>query len=276
MFPCLNSAMIGHPMPPVETIKAAAHHGFGGVDLQAQDDLDEAAVAQALKAAGLARGVWNGLLPVNMAAAESVWQECLRHLPRRAAQGAKLGFTRSTVVILPFHEVLNAEQNMAVLKRRLSEALPIFAAHGITLGLEYVAPLTRRRGQNHEFLHNFQGLRPLLEGPAPRPGFLFDAFHWYCAGEGPEIFKQLSADQIVTVHACDAVSGRSRDEQIAFERELPGKTGMVDFPTLMTQLKGLNYQGPVTAEPMNSALKTMAPGEALAATIQSLKAVLGR
>ena len=66
--------------------------------------------------------------------------------------------------------------------------------------------------------------------------------------------------------------GRSPDEQIDLERELPGKTGLIDTSSFFKFFTmNLDYEGTVSAEPFNKDLNKMNNEEAAKATYNSIK-----
>ena len=69
----------------------------------------------------------------------------------------------------------------------------------------------------------------------------------------------------------DAVEGRSSDEQIDFERELPGKTGLINTSPFLNFLNEIGYDGTVSAEPFNKELNNLNNEEAAKATYQALR-----
>lgn len=277
MYSSLSPHMLGITADAFQTIEMAGRHGFAGVDINLiQDDAaieaaGPASFTASLAASGLRPGVVT-LLPIRTAAADAEWDEAVTQLPRRASLAARLGYTRSTIVVLPFHETLNFSRNLEMHVRRLRSVAGILADHGIRLGLEYVAPKTRRENQPFVFIHDLAGLLEMLEAVRrPNLGLLLDCFHWHCAGETGENLRHLQAHQVVAVHVNDAVAGRPVDAQLATERELPGATGVIDLHTFMSALRGIRYDGPIIAEPMNKTLNALPPAEALAVTRQALK-----
>ena len=69
----------------------------------------------------------------------------------------------------------------------------------------------------------------------------------------------------------DAVIGRSRDEQIDLERDLPGKSGIIDTSPFLNFLNNIGYEGTVAAEPFNKELNKMNNEDAAKATFNSIK-----
>ncbi|MGB7156828.1 MAG: TIM barrel protein [Tepidisphaeraceae bacterium] len=107
----------------------------------------------------------------------------------------------------------------------------------------------------------------------PAIGVMLDCFHWHCAGETPDDVRGLSDKQVVGVHVNDAIAGRSTDEQMAMERELPRASGEIDLRAFLQALQLIEYDGPVTAEPMSRALEALPRDAAIAATRGSMLAM---
>ena len=62
-----------------------------------------------------------------------------------------------------------------------------------------------------------------------------------------------------------------RKEQIDFERELPGKTGLINTSPFLNFLNEIGYDGTVSAEPFNKELNNLNNEEAAKATYQALR-----
>ena len=134
------------------------------------------------------------------------------------------------------------------------------------------APLTRRAAYEHHFIHDLRGALELIAAAkAPNLGLLLDSFHWFCAGESAADIAQLRPAHIVAVHLNDAVKHRPRDEQVAFERELPGDSGEIDLAAFVEALNSTGYLGPLTCEPMSAALNALDGQEAAARTFAALQ-----
>ena len=69
----------------------------------------------------------------------------------------------------------------------------------------------------------------------------------------------------------DAVLGRSRDEQLDNERELPGESGLIDTVPFLNFLNNIGYEGTVNAEPFNKELNKMNNEDAARVTFNSIK-----
>ncbi len=277
MYASLMPDLIGVRIAPADAISLAARHGFAGVDLRLnRDDPPTANEADALRqqiADASLRPGYCSVLPNKLSADEAEWQEHRKHLEVRCDIAQRLGFTRACAVVLPFHETLPFDKAMDEHLKRLADVLPILADHGLTLGLEYVSPLTRRAGKPHTFVHDLKGMLNLFvaAGAPGNLGVMLDSFHWHCAGETAEDLRQLEDRQVVSVHVCDAIAGRPTDEQRVDERELPGDSGVIDLSGFMGELKQIGYTGPVSAEPTHPRWKAMSTDAACTETAAAVR-----
>jgi sugar phosphate isomerase/epimerase len=148
---------------------------------------------------------------------------------------------------------------------RLTPVTKILEEYGIKLGLEFVGPPSLRKGKAHEFIHDLDGLNELIQAIGTKNmGYLLDVFHWDTAGLSCEDFKKIPGNEsIVMAHINDGVKGRTLDEQLDQERELPGATGVLRIGEFMKGLKDLNYDGPVFIEPFYKPLVEMSFDDAI-------------
>lgn len=282
---CLNTGMIGVAAGPRETVDLAKKHGFAACDLSVSAVRDMAAggagaidatgaarsVAQRMQDLGIAPGSCGGIIPGKLSVLDEEWDAAMQDLETRLQIATALGFSRTTTVMLPFHEELPFDRCFQLHADRLKQVAGPLAEAGFRLGIEYVSQKTRRAGYPYEFLYNLKGtLRLIEEVGAANVGVLLDSFHWFCAEETLDDVRGLSGRQVVVVHVNDSIAGRSLDDQVAFERELPGSTGVIDLLGFLGALREIGYDGPVTAEPMDKALNAMEDEAAIGATAKSL------
>ncbi len=105
-------------------------------------------------------------------------------------------------------------------------------------------------------------------------GVLLDSFHWHCAGEHVADIEDLTNEQVVVVHVNDAIANRSIDDQVAFERELPGDSGVIDLNGFIAGLRHIGYDGPITAEPMNQSLSAQPTEQKLDRTAAAVRGLV--
>ena len=183
-----------------------------------------------------------------------------------------MGVTRMSTWIMPTHKTLDYQENFELHRERLAEIADRLLFYNIDLGLEYVGPKTLVERDKYPFIHSMKELKELIAAiDMPNVGYQLDAFHWYCAGETVADIKSLKPEQIITVDLNDAKAGRTRDEQLDYERELPGKTGIIDIQGFLRALGEIGYDGPVRAEPFNFELGQMESKAAIAETSKWMK-----
>lgn len=261
-------------------IELAAHHGFAGVDTSSghllAPELELEAVQKQLAETGVRPG-YVGLSPGRIPAPDADWQAALASLPEVARRAAVLGYRRAALVVLPFHETLEFEAAFAEMVRTINTVMAILDDFGIALGLEYISPLTRRAPYANHFIHELRGMQALWAAvDSPNVGLLLDTFHWHCAGETVVDLEALRPEQVVVVHLNDAPL-RPRDEQTVGDRALPGTTGVIETTGFLDALRTIGYEGPITCEPMASAIASLPnPSEdaVLAQTSTALDAAL--
>ena len=281
MFISLMADLIGIDAEPHRVIELARRHGYKGVDLRldrldtyfTRHDPDD--LRAMMRDATLCPG-YCSILPGKIAVDEQAWAQGIEQLPRLARLAEQLGYRRTYSVILPFHETLDYEANFDQHVRRMQQILPILDDHGIRVALEYVSPVTRRRGQPHEFLHDMDGLLTLCEAiGSPHVGLLLDSFHWHCAGETDRDITRLLGERVVVVHTNDLIAGRSVDEQVVTERALPGETGVIDLSAFYEVLREIDYDGPITSEPTHPKWKSADDEDAARQNAQAMRASMG-
>jgi sugar phosphate isomerase/epimerase len=279
MYKSFNPGMVGIQANLFEAIELAGQAGFGGVDLGMRavadviDSVGAECVLERFAAARVRPGAC-GILPGRVSVSQDEWSAGLTELPRLCGLAQRLGYTRAGIVALPFHETLGFAENLELHVRRLRQVAPVLADHGLSLGCEYVSQKTRRAPYPHAFVYDMKGMLELLAATGfDNLGLLFDTFHWYCAAETLADIRVLQARQVVAVHASDAPKGRALDEHVAFERALPGETGLIDLKGVYRALAAIGYDGPLTCEPCVN-LGALPPAEAAAKVSAALDTMI--
>jgi sugar phosphate isomerase/epimerase len=278
MFKSLNGPMVGLKISLEETIRVAKAHGFEGIDSSVSDlktyeeKNGQGSAKKIIAASGLKTGVIGSLLPGRLTVSEEEWNETLSRFHSAAVLAKEVGFTRSTIVMLPFHETLDFEKCFALCVKRLTQVSELFGQYGLSLGVEYVSQLTRRAGQPFEFIYNLKGTLKLLGAVnKTNVGLLLDSYHWFCASETKEDLTKLKASQIVAVHIADAPN-KPFEKQIAIERELPGK-GIADLKVFYAAVKSTGYTGGYAMEPFQKEFETMKSNEVAELVSKSLDTI---
>jgi 2-keto-myo-inositol isomerase len=278
MFKNLAPGGVGIQADIQESLELAKSAGFGGIDLNIVEanTLAQAHSVQYVKdlwsEAGLEMGAWG--LVVDWGASDVIYYESLSQFAKFAHLAAELGCNRCTSALPGWSNELTFKENWDFHVKRLRPAAEILKDYGHSLGLEYIAPSTSRAPFKYGFVHSMDGMLAL--GAAIGTGnvrLLLDAWHWYVAHESIEDLKKLSADDIVSVHICDAPVGVDVDDQLDGVRAMPAETGVIPIGEFMRIVSDIGYNGPVAAEPLRKPADDMSPMEAAQATSESLDTV---
>jgi sugar phosphate isomerase/epimerase len=185
-----------------------------------------------------------------------------------------LGTPWCATVIRPFSAERDYDANMEFHVARLRPVARILADHGCRLGLEFIGPKTLREGHPYTFISTIGGALDLgAQLGTDNVGLLLDAYHWYTSHATLADIQRLTAADIVYVHVNDAVAGRSIDEQMDLERDLPGATGLIDSAGFLRAVADTGFDGPVAVEPFSEAVLAMEPDERARAAGASLARV---
>ena len=273
MFRCLNPGTVGiKGLSLEETINLAEKAGFEGMDVPTDGAID--LVKKTSAESVMALFAKAGLRPGNWFFGD--WRNddgrtaALEKLPEAAKILSSIGATRCTTYIMPSSE-LPYDENWQWHVDRLRPFCKILADFGCRVGLEYVGPHHLRSKFPHEFFYDSTGALKLgADIGTGNMGLLFDAYHWYTAGETVATIDGFGPNDVVSVHVNDAPSGIPVEEQQDGVRCLPGATDVIDIGGFLKGLVRLGYDGPVVAEPFSGAPKADDPREIAQATNESL------
>ena len=212
------------------------------------------------------------ILPVDFSQTETIFNQGLVILKDYCKVMKRIGSKGFCRWIMPTNNYLTYLKNFELHKRRLKECAKIIGDNGMKLGLEFVGPKTLMSRDQFSFIRTITELRELIaEIDEKNVGYQLDTFHLYCANHSVDDLNFLKKDDIIMCQVNDAVIGRSRDEQIDLERELPGKTGLIDTAPFLNFLNNIGYEGTVSAEPFNKELNKMNNEDAARITFNSIK-----
>ena len=174
---------------------------------------------------------------------------------------------------MPRHAELTYLQNLKQHTERLAEVASILGDYDLRFGLEYVAPKTMWADRKYTFVRTMPEMLELIDQiDQANVGMILDSFHWFCANDTLEDIRKLKNDQVIACDWNDAFKGRSRDEQIDGQRELPMASGEIDMKAFVEALVEIGYDGPVRAEPFNKALNSLDNEDAASKTAAAMKA----
>lgn len=272
---CLRPGAIGVKVNQKECLEAAIKYGFEAIepragDLAAMKAQELAGFLESMKKANISWGMSG--LPVQFRNSEQQFQEDLAKLPAAAEILNKVGVKGMGTWIMPTHKELTYIENFKQHATRLQAIANILGHYDMKLGLEYVGPKTLMARDKFSFVRTMKECRELIKATGEKNvGVQLDSFHWFCAGETAADLLMLDREDIVTVDLNDAYAGRSADEQIDGQRELPTATGVIDLKAFLGALLQIGYDGPIRAEPFNKKLRDMDNEAALKETAEKMK-----
>jgi|TARA_B110000438_G_scaffold147741_1_gene142295 sugar phosphate isomerase/epimerase len=210
-------------------------------------------------------------LPINFRETEETFFNDLKSLEKYCKTMNKFGITKLSTWIMPTNHNLTYFDNFKLHSKRLKIIAEIITDYNIKLGLEHVGVRTLMNRDKYPFIHTIKELKNLVEEiDNPNIGYQLDSFHWYCSSDKLEDYNFLNNDNIITVDLNDAISGRSRENQIDYERELPFTSKVIDLKKFINFLIKINYTGCVRAEPFNKILNNMDDEKAVQLTYNKL------
>lgn len=205
------------------------------------------------------------------------FEASLAQLKSDASLAQTMGCTRSFTWMMPASNKLNFYEHWNLIVPRLTKVANILADHGLMFGLEFVGPPTIRANFKYDFVHTMDAMRAFcaVVGQANgNVGLLLDCFHLYTSKGLNSDIHFLDAKEVVYVHVNDAKAGRTEEQQIDNEREMVAATGVIDIKGFMAALRKIGYDGPITVEPFNKAVKEMSSDAAVRLTSESLDKVM--
>lgn len=277
MFKNLSTGTIGIQATLPEALEMATAHGFGGIDFSIAEvgglvaKTSISAVKDLFAQPGLNYGAWG--LPVAYRDEIPTWKGDLGELPAIAKMAQNIGATRATTGVMPYSDTRPFERNHAFHVARLKPAVAILKDHGIRLGIEFIGPVTFRKGKKYEFIYGLTDTLNMCSDLGENVGLLLDLWHWYTSHGTQKELDKLTNQQVVAVHINDAPEGIPVDQQMDLVRCLPGETGVLDITGFLKVLKRIGYDGPVTPEPFSKRVNEMTPEDALRTTAEAMDQV---
>ena len=213
-------------------------------------------------------------LPTDFRNEEEVFTNELIKLKDYAQYAESIGAKRCVTWIAPFSDKYPWVENFDIHCVRLRKISEILSSHGISFGIEFLAPPKLREGKKYEFIHNLDQILTLCNAVGTgNCGLLMDVWHWDLAGQTKADFGKITADMVVLAHIQDAPAGIAVSEQISSVRKLPGATGVLKIADFFDGLLSIGYDGPVLAEPFDKELTEKPFNEAIRTVMDSINSV---
>ena len=261
MFKNLNTSALGVAGHQSEIIELALTYGFQGLDLDLLDFCARAAThgvpyaRRLIDSANILVGTFK--LPLEWDTNDDDFKEAMRKLPDYAKTAAEIGCTRCIATVSPAGDKRPYHENFEFHRRRFTEICQVLGPVGVRLGVGYRAAENLRKGQAFQFIHDMDALSLLCSMvDAANIGVLLDVWNMHLSGGSVETIRRMPIDQVVAVQLADVPQHVPLGELTEEHRLLPGSTGGIGIPPILTALAELGYDGPVTPKPHNSAFKS--------------------
>jgi sugar phosphate isomerase/epimerase len=253
MFKNLSTELLGISGTASEIVELVLSHNFKGLDLDVID------FAEQVKAGGLpkARRMYDSArlkftsfrLPVEWHEDSDRLKTDLAALPNYLQLAKDLGCKRAITTIEPAGDIRPFHENFEYHRRRLGELATATAPFDISLGIEFLAPANLRQGRAFQFIQSVDQLLMLFKMlSVQNVGLVLDTWHWHLGGGTIDQIRALQG-KIVAVYLADCDPNVTADHAPESARRLPGETGVIDCPAILSALAETGYNGPVTPAP---------------------------
>lgn len=266
------------PQSLEQLLALASGLGFTSATLPRQFVPDDAA-AEAARSLAVRAGVpWRMFyLPFDVFSDKNDLADGLALIKAEIPRAVRTGATITYNHVFSGSDSRDFAANFAWHRERLARLYEILQPMGVRYCLEFIGPKTYRVDFAHEFIYTLEQTIALADAVSPEIGIAFDLFHFYTSGGAVEQLGTLDAKRVYMVHANDAQSGRTRDEQMNLERAMPMATGIIDARAMLRALAAGGFTGPVFAEPFSpkrERLSALPAEQAAAEAIGSLRRCL--
>jgi sugar phosphate isomerase/epimerase len=260
MFRNLNPAALAVSGRESEIIELCLSYGFKGLDLDLvgfQQNAKTHGLPHArrlLDSARLKFGTFR--LPLVWDDDDATYKAGLEEMRDLISVARDLGVKRAITTVAPANDLRPYHENFEFHRRRLAEVGDVLEQHGMKLGIEFRSEPKLREGRAFQFVHTLDAV-VMLVGMIRNAnvGIVADLFEIYAAGGSFDEVRKLGGEKIVAVIASDVAAGKSPAECSGDDRLLPGETGVIELPVILTALAEVGYDGPLTPAASPTALK---------------------
>ncbi len=250
-----------------ELIELALTYGFRGLDVDMGDmfrrsqrsSVDEA--AKYLRATELLIGGFE--LDLDLDADDDVFTSDLGSLHPLAEFAGKLGASRAYIFLPPATDRLPYHEYFEIQKTRLSQITEVLTDKGIRLGVGFQAGKELGEGKEFPFTRNVEGFLALVTS-VPGAGIYLDTWDWVVGDGAMDQLSELTVDRIVAVRLGALPADTDITKATTADRVLPAKEGLLNHVSVISHLKEISFDGPVSP----SASSTQYKGQTRESTVQ--------
>lgn len=250
MYKNLNVQALGVSGQQSEIIELTLSYGFKSLDLDIVEfaqHVEEDGLAKARRLLDSAKlKVGSFALPFALESEDEGFSKQLEQLAKAAQLAADLGCTRAVTAVAPATDRRHFQENFEFHRKRLAEICRVLEPLKIRLGVGFDASAAARQGKSFQFIADLDTLLMLLGMVGARNlGVALDVWQVHVSS-GLDKLQKLSAGQLITLELSDAPANVAAGALSDEDRLLPGETGVIDVPAILTLLGENNYDGPVT------------------------------
>lgn len=142
---------------------------------------------------------------------------------------------------LPYHEYFDVQ------KGRLEQIAEVLAARDIQLAIGFSAGKELEEGKQFAFTRNVEGFLALVKAVAsPNAGILIDTWDWYVGDGAFDQLSELTKEDIVAVRLASVPEDVDFTKAESNQRVVPEMNGPLDHVKVVTHLKSIGFEGPVS------------------------------
>lgn len=256
MFKTLSTGDLGVTGRQSEIIELALSFGFQGIDLNMEEFAEQ---AEAYGLAHARRLLDSAAIQVAYFRLPLIWDEWqedetdykqgLERLSTIARMAQDIGCSRCVSTIRPASDERPYHENFEFHRRRLVEIAEVLRHHGITLGLEFLAPIKLRKARAFQFIHTLDALVQLAKAAASdKVGVVVDLWHLHVAAGDLRPLEAFDANRIVAVYVSDISAEVASEEIDESFRTMPGETGVIHAGAAIARLAEMGFNGPVSVK----------------------------
>jgi len=244
-------------MPFHELALIVAKEGIPGISIP-PSILNNINVAREAHKVIIEYGLQWGIMPIptnifEESLDDSTFKKTLEILRRQCAVAAEIGITRAYNHVLNGSNIRELDENFEWHTTRLKEMNFVMKQNGIMYGLEFIGPVPLQNSFLYPFFNSITGVMALADAVDRSIGFLFDTYHWFCAGGRPDdlYYAAQNIERMVGFHINDGLPGKQPYEQEDLVRAMPMENGVIDSVTPYRLFRESKYVGPIICEPMS-------------------------
>lgn len=244
-----------------ELIELALTYGFNAMDVDLHETLRRArrtSPEDATKYLNAAEQLSIGgfMLGVDLDASEDAFISQVAELNPIADLAKELGARCAYVRLPAATDRLPYNEYFEIQTGRLNDIAEILSERGVKLAIGFSAGRELAEKKQFPFIREVEGYLALVKAVAgEHVGCLLDSWDWVVGGGTMEQIRQLDAGKIVAVRLGSIPAGVDPSEAKSTDRIVPERSGPLDHVQVVSHLKSLGFQGPISPSAASKAYR---------------------